>query len=47
MLRTREEDAGFLYEEGAKAVSAGGDELRTLASHLILMIRGTRDYQGP
>jgi len=47
MLRTREEEAGFLYEEGAKAVSAGGDELRTLASHLILMIRGTRDYQGP
>jgi hypothetical protein len=46
MQRSREEEAGLLYVEGAKAVSAGGDQLGLLASHLILMIRGTGNYPG-
>jgi hypothetical protein len=47
MTRNREQEAGFLYEEGAKAVRAGGHELNMLAGHLIHMIKGTVDFQGP
>jgi hypothetical protein len=47
MSPSREEEAGLLYLEGAKAVRAGGHELTMLAGHLALMINGTRDYPGP
>lgn len=46
MPHSREEEAGLLYVEGAKAVSDGGHELRMLASHLRFMIKGTEDYPG-
>ncbi len=46
-MYSREEEAGLLYIEGAKAVSAGGDQLGLLAGHLILMVRGTEQYPGP
>ena len=46
MPRSREQEAGVLYEEGAKAVRAGGHELSMLASHLIFMVKGTAVYQG-
>ena len=35
----REQEAGLLYEEGAKAVRAGGHELHMVAGHLIFMIK--------
>jgi hypothetical protein len=44
--RSRDDEAGFLYEQGAKAVRAGGYELNMLASHLRLMLRGTVNYPG-
>ena len=47
MPNSREEEAGILYVEGVKAVSSGGHELRMLAGHLRLMIRGTSDFPGP
>jgi hypothetical protein len=43
---TREREAGRLYVDGAKAVSSGGHELRSLAMHLILMIKGTVQHSG-
>jgi hypothetical protein len=43
---TREREAGQLYSDGAKAVRGGGHELRSLATHLILMIKGTAQYPG-
>lgn len=46
MPRSREEEAGLLYIEGRKAVSAGGHELSMLTSHLRHMLRGTSDYPG-
>jgi hypothetical protein len=46
-MRNREQEAGVLYEEGSKAVRAGGHELHMLAGHLTHMIRGTVTYQGP
>ena len=46
MPRSREQEAGVLYEDGAKAVRAGGHELSMLASHLIFMVKGTAVYQG-
>jgi hypothetical protein len=46
-MRNREEEAGFWYEEGAKAVRAGGHGLKTLAGHLIFMIDGTSEFAGP
>ena len=47
MAHTREEEAGIQYQAGARAVMAGGHELHLLASHLTLMLRGTRDFPGP
>lgn len=47
MPRSREEEAGQLYVEGAKAIRAGGHELFMLAGHLILMIKGTVNHKGP
>src|SRR4051812_13157045 len=47
MPRSREEEAGILFEEGAKSVSAGGHEIFMLASHLVLMIKGTATHKGP
>jgi hypothetical protein len=46
---TREEQAGRLYNDGSKAVKAGGDELHSLAMHLIQMINGTEmpKFRGP
>jgi len=46
MPRSREEEAGLLYIEGRKAVSAGGHELSMLTSHLRHMLRGTSEYPG-
>jgi hypothetical protein len=47
MLRSREQQAGMLYEIGMQAVRTGGHELHMLAGHLNLMIHGTQDYKGP
>lgn len=44
---TREREAGKLYSEGRKAVQSGGLELHTLAMHLIIMIKGTPEFEGP
>jgi len=48
-MTTREEEAGRLYNDGRKAVRAGGHELHSLAMHLILMINGTQmpHFPGP
>jgi hypothetical protein len=46
-MRSREQEAGVLYEAGAEAVRAGGHDLKMLADHVIHMIRGTADHQGP
>jgi len=43
---SREREAGQLYSDGAKAVRSGGHELRSLAMHLILMIKGTAQHPG-
>ena len=43
---SREREAGQLYSDGAKAVRSGGHELRSLAMHLILMIKGTVHHHG-
>ena len=47
MPHSREEEAGLLYEQGAKSVRSGGHELGMLAGHLIVMVRGTATHQGP
>jgi hypothetical protein len=47
MRHSREQEAGLLYVEGAKAVRAGGHELHMLAGHLILMVQGTENNKGP
>jgi hypothetical protein len=47
MMPSREEEAGLLYEQGAKAVRTGGHELGMLAGHLSLMVRGTATHKGP
>ena len=44
-MRSLEQEAGLLYEEGAKAVSAGGHQLSMLAGHLIFMVRGTQEFK--
>jgi hypothetical protein len=46
MPRSREEEAGVLYAEGAKAVRAGGHELSMLTGHLRHMLVGTVNYPG-
>jgi hypothetical protein len=46
MPRNREEEAGVLYVEGAKAVRAGGHELSMLTGHLRHMLVGTVNYPG-
>lgn len=47
MPLSREQEAGALYYDGAKAVRAGGHELSMVASHLVLMLRGTAEHRGP
>lgn len=43
---SREQEAGQLYSDGLKAVNTGGHELRMLAMHLILMVKGTEQFPG-
>lgn len=43
---SREQEAGQLYSNGLEAVSTGGHELRMLAMHLILMVKGTVQFPG-
>jgi hypothetical protein len=46
MMTTREREAGQLYSDGRKAVRNGGDDLHSVAMHLILMVKGTADHPG-
>lgn len=46
MPRSREEEAGVLYEQGSRAVRAGGHQLDMLTSHLRHMLMGVVDYPG-
>jgi hypothetical protein len=46
MMTTREREAGQLYSDGRKAVRNGGDDLHSVAMHLILMVKDTADHPG-
>jgi hypothetical protein len=46
-LPDRDQEAGELYSTAREAVRSGGHDLRLLAGHLPLMIKGTHEHKGP
>ena len=46
-MKTKEREAGELYNRGREAVRNGGHEMSMLAGHIEMMVLGTTDFPGP
>lgn len=46
-MNTREKVAADLYAFGRTAVRTGGNSLRSLAGHLVAMVNGNGEFEGP
>ena len=47
MPHSKEEKAGELYSRAMDAVKQGGDSIKRLATHIELIVEGTKDFPGP